>query len=220
MAEGEWYMSFRDSPLGPPKNTEWVNVVMNLSQDGIYVDPDTGELLTRNPQNKHIAHELSHAIGVEHHGDKDVFGGVEWNWRRGTPLGSTPGQIYEQRVTPISVVQEQGLRAMTIEELFRSGTRRTVWVGKRSGQHSGNVDCVMRYIVAVAYEDVSVPTRRIWHGGDGLPGDSLCESGVGTRFNYLTHIPQSRYGDADAGRGNCKHQFVISDKWSGPRRPQ
>ena len=43
----------------------------------------------------------------------------------------------------------------------------------------------------------------------------LCTSGAGTGVNDASHKPQPRYGDAAAGRGNCRDQIRVSDKY-GP----
>ena len=214
-AKGEWHTALPGSSLGPPKNTRWVNVMINRR-------PDTSQfpdlVVTRSWQSKHIAHELSHGIGVDHHGDGD--GRVRWRRGRRHPQLFEEGQILEGG-TPIKVAHERGsgLRDMTINEVFGSAdaVERMVYLGRRSGQHSGNVDCVMRYVIAEAYQNISdLAHGRILHDTKEPTGFELCNSPVGTVINDLMRNPQSRYGPADTNRGNCSRQFVISDKWDRP----
>ena len=85
-------------------------------------------------------------------------------------------------------------------------------IGVRQGAHSGDQDCVMRYYFAEFYEatgrkdtiyQVNPGTERI--------GIDICHSGKGTGINASSHEPQSRYGNAAAGEGDCFSQICPND---------
>ncbi len=198
---------------GPPKNTLWVNVTMGHTEDAVYVVGARGGLRSSNFQSKHIAHELSHAIGVYHHGDTDIWTndklGVPWE---SVDIGGGARQLRESgnNITLISEADGSSLG-------FPIGTEFYCRLGKKNGQHSGDVDCIMRYCVAQAYRYQADSTKRVWHDQIEPPGRTLCTSRLGTDFNK-TNQPHPRYFDTDPKRGDCKHQFVISDKWEAKDR--
>ena len=85
-------------------------------------------------------------------------------------------------------------------------------VGVSQGEHSGDQDCVMRYYFAKFYEMkgrkddlylVTPGTERI--------GIDICHAGTGTGINAPGHQPQSRYGNAAAGEGDCFNQICPND---------
>ncbi len=200
---------------GPPKNTLWVNVVMGLSEDQVYSMGPRGALRSGNYQAKHIAHELGHGIGIYHHGESDPWTngkiGVPWSSR--DPDGDGLHSMYEQG-TLITVLDEASGGPRT----WPAGANFNCVLGEKNGQHSGEVDCLMRYVTARAYRYQANSNTRIWHGQAEPPGKSLCTSRIGTDFNAGGHSPHSRYFDTDPKRGDCKHQFVISDKWEAKDR--
>jgi hypothetical protein len=203
---------------GPPKNTMSVRVAMIDSIDVVFqLTPNFR--VTQNANSTHIAHELSHGIGVYHHGDRDTFGGTDWHRASGVTIpgiSSPVDRVIEGAQTGplIDVLLEAGLTPMGNDAIFGvGGTQIKIWIGERSGQHSGDVNCVMRYAVAQAYRREGAPSTRVIHATLEPYGDALCTSQIGTLFNYITHSPQSRYGPADTKRGNCAQQFVISDKF-------
>ncbi len=85
-------------------------------------------------------------------------------------------------------------------------------IGIDHGAHSGDQDCVMRYYFANFYEAtgrkdalyvVTPGTERI--------GIDICHAGTGTGINAAGHRPQSRYGNAAAGEGDCFSQICPND---------
>lgn len=85
-------------------------------------------------------------------------------------------------------------------------------VGREHGEHSGDQDCVMRYYFARFYEAKSSKnTLYIVTPGTERIGMQICHSGAGTGINASSHQPQSRYGDAAAGEGDCFSQICPND---------
>jgi len=72
------------------------------------------------------------------------------------------------------------------------------------GLRSGNVSCVMRY------DNVGTVIRGF---NPEEIGSSLCGSAAGTGYNANNQL----FRDADAKRGDCKHQIRISGKGGRPK---
>jgi hypothetical protein len=91
---------------------------------------------------------------------------------------------------------------------------RTIRVGQVGGTDCGNELCVMRYYFANAYKVagrenayyVIRPTAGANHAGR-----DICRSPAGTGPNAASHQPQSRFGDAHSGRGNCFGDICPND---------
>ena len=87
-------------------------------------------------------------------------------------------------------------------------------VGHEHASHSGNEDCVMRYYFARFYEAKNKEnTLYIVTPGTERIGLEICHAGKGTGNNAPKppNLPQSRYGDAAAGEGNCFSQICPND---------
>ncbi|MGC4071611.1 MAG: hypothetical protein QM760_03705 [Nibricoccus sp.] len=176
-----------------------------------------------------IAHELSHASGVRHHGENDDY--VVWlrmqrevngrleSWFEERPMGfdeetqrsfipPTPGahiRIFDadnQEISP----EESG----PFDE-------KVIFLGHYGQQHSGDTGCVMRYFVAGGYVLPGRPRDRFVAPRDHW-GMALCSSGEGTDFNEEQSssgvtIP-ARFSDAT--KGNCSHQICVRDDVPAP----
>jgi hypothetical protein len=163
-----------------------------------------------------LAHELFHCVNVWHHGDVDE--NRYWH-------GEVAGQLQEvrsaaaQQGAAITVREESG-RDVTpryLEPLSAPGVQRwKVWVGRPGGQHSGHENCVMRYDCAMAY--VSQSAADVRYVVTEPVGQSLCGSPNGTGVNDPGRSPQSRYGAAGAGRGNCLSQILVNDAANAQQR--
>ena len=197
---------------GPPKNTREVSILPSMLAG---VTPLTqfrnGETYAIAGADRTICHELGHALGIRHHGDKDL--GLQiWTYRRndhGDPIIYVGGAA-------VRVRSEETDNLMDPLELFggkKPGEPMLVWTGERHGQHAGDVACVLRYVIARAYRSQSEPDLLYYHSHGEIKGNRLCTSPAGTGVNMPTHDPQSRYFGADADRGDCTHKFVVSDHW-------
>ncbi|MFO0722912.1 MAG: hypothetical protein U1E65_03945 [Myxococcota bacterium] len=144
-----------------------------------------------------IAHELSHAVGVVHHGPDGSDQRVRWDLQ-------ADGSIEEIGATMVVIDLET--EAHTVSML--TGPSELAVVGVPGGQSSGDEDCWMRYIWATAYPSNMDPTIRYTRYSEA-PGSALCSSKAGTGVNAPGHLPQSRYGDAT--RGNCSAQLRVRD---------
>lgn len=99
-----------------------------------------------------------------------------------------------------------------------------VIVGGEGGADSGNELCLMRYYFATAYAIKGRErTYYVVRPGANRAGRSLCRSPEGTGGNAATHHPQSlfppqsRFGDAYIGRGNCFNWICPNDAIPPPK---
>jgi hypothetical protein len=85
-------------------------------------------------------------------------------------------------------------------------------VGKPQGAHSGDQDCLMRYYFAKFYEATGrKDTLYVITPGTERIGIDICHAGTGTGINAAGYKPQSRYGNAAAGEGDCFSQICPND---------
>jgi hypothetical protein len=146
-------------------------------------------------QARTVAHELSHAVNVLHHGEGDEL--VRWEAR-------PDGSIEEIGAPPLLIALETEAHvAITL-----TGTSTLEVIGKEGGQSSGDESCWMRYIWASAYPSKMDPTIRYTKFSEE-PGNTLCSAKAGTGVNRAARSPQSRYGDAT--RGDCSAQLRVRD---------
>ena len=86
-------------------------------------------------------------------------------------------------------------------------------VGVEQGPHSGDQGCVMRYYFAKFYEAKNSAQKTLYlvtPGSESI-GLSICHAATGTGVNAAGHTPQSRYGDAASGAGDCFSQICPND---------
>lgn len=176
-----------------------------------------------------IAHEIAHAIGVEHHGEKDFY--AEWTVGEALrPDGSTNRWFEEQRfkadsrtgqLAPVSGrYRIRVFREKQTDEIRPSSSVVTlvptpVYVAQRGGEHSGDEYCLMRYHNAGAYIaknrlfDRILPKKTIVVNLPGMNPFGFCGSCRGTGFN------PDRFGHATLG--DCARQICVRD--TAPLRP-
>jgi len=205
-----------------------------------------------------IAHELLHAVGVEHHGKGDYSLRVSFlspdskkNPLHKPAFHSGDGTIitlltesgedkaiayyakykeardWMKMVTwKVAVAQAQDMLDSVhqtepsaeeiAEQLIDSVLERMLAfdlsVGVEHGEDSGDQDCIMRYYFSNAYPARGRPnTFYVTEPGTEPIGQTLCSSSKGTGINGGGHQPQSRYGDASGGLGNCAEQICPND---------
>ncbi len=177
-----------------------------------------GSVIISDESGSTIAHELSHACGVVHHGEDDP-GMVLW--RRDTSV--TPHVIREFALDDdgniddgdhgkiIRVSKEQGGALVDVppdRKVFDHDL--TLYLAAcRNGQHSGAEECYMRYDCASAYVNPKRADGRVKILDGEVSGWDLCDNKKGTGVNDRGRKPVSRYGDAE--KGDCKSQVNCVD---------
>lgn len=137
-----------------------------------------------------VAHELSHAVGLQHHGDGPDFP-ADWYWQLG-PDGAW--QLYEQRITAIEV---QTARDKTISKWvpdpdFPSSPIQVYWEPRKAGEA----------LRPFRKEDgppagsltVSVDRWHVWVGAEGgkFSGDQACLMRYYDKQAYLSKAEPGR----------------------------
>jgi hypothetical protein len=215
------------APFGPPVLTKYVTL------------PTGGRWRTESPSSKNsmldqaledkistVAHELCHAVGVQHHGGGVSF--AVWKWKK-DPDGVT--RLYEQGFTSPAFADKKGA-PMAIRAFRESdGTEleagsdlpgqldatlggNKLMISVKSGESSGAEACVMRYLDGEAYRSDRAPgVYFVPDPAQWVKRAILCDTKQGSTFNAAGHSPQPRYGDAP--RGECKNQIVVSDAYAG-----
>lgn len=188
---------------GTPKDVSRVYV-------GTLAKPLAGAASPQSEYANCIAHELLHCCNVKHHGDGD--GWVTWQ-RRGTLFGngrwvSEDGDTTDDAIVP---TLETGQPASLDLWVWGDTGATQLWRGVEHGEGSGCDTCVMRYGMAECYPSLTDPKVRYVVMERNTPGSTLCTSPAGTGINATGHKPQSRYGAAAPGRGNCAGQICVND---------
>jgi hypothetical protein len=98
------------------------------------------------------------------------------------------------------------------------GLPKPLTIGEDGGTDSGNELCVMRYYFANGYRKKGDKDSYFMiRPGQNKIGRDICRSPAGTGGNAPGHDPQSRFGNAAAGRGDCFSQICPNDNVP-PRR--
>lgn len=206
----------------PPLN-DFMNHVLSYQQKGLVVSPAITELQSM------VAHELGHASSIWHHG-ADLEGDPYWYSPDGSTIKEIPKGTSKSAVltyvtndlgTPIRVFTEGGGR--TASQQLHAGDiglgQNVAHVfprGEFNGTHGGDVMCFMRYDSSTNYVAQADPTKRYYAGE--FAGLSLTNTVQGTGTNRSPRTPQSRYGSAQSGRGDCSTELCINDNVTpGPR---
>jgi len=204
--------------IGRPKVTDHVEILGSLFAPG-----------NEDEVSAVIAHELLHSIGVLHHGDTDIRY-VEWSRKARTISGVEEAWYEERRIEPVKGGWRYVGSAYPIRLLDGDGNEyraqddpvylvdpKKGYVGCFGGEHSGDVDCVMRYRCAAAFRPGLGPQFDRLKVPEAEPrGWKLCTSEVGTDFNGPNRR-FIRYGNAK--RGNCEKRFCVRDDAPAPKAP-
>ncbi len=149
-------------------------------------------------------HDLAASVYVQYAEVMAKFGPMMMGmlldlWSKG-PAGSSDPKVARERA-------EASLRGSLDQAYVQLGL-----VGMAHGEHSGDQDCVMRYYFARFYEAKGAKnTLYIVAPGTERIGIDICHAGTGTGINAAGHQPQSRYGNAAAGEGDCFSQICPND---------
>jgi hypothetical protein len=187
-----------------------------------------------------VAHELSHAVDVYHHGDVDhnefwTFDRQTLTVRSGSNAISVLLESSDLNSPDPADQVDADLPRLGVDQVQDNNPKdqngkpmpgRWVYVGNTvcrgvvmmNGQHSGDQLDIMRYHAAQAYIPAGFPDIRIWIGpGAEATGVDLTDHPGGTGVNDPNRGPRPRYGDAFAGtgsdgRGNDRSQVDVNDK--------
>jgi hypothetical protein len=196
---------------GPPKNTKEVSYLSIMLVPPLDRAEVEAKLQRFARVDWAICHELGHGLGIRHHGDKD--GGFStWTFHKnaaGEPINTINGKdvIVKDEQTGKFMIPTDFMSPLT------EGKPWEIWIGEPNGQMSGNDTCVMRYVLPSMYRSKTDPNVFYFFRNEDKFGNRLCSSPEGTGVNLASRKPQARYGDADQGRGDCAHKFVVSDHW-------
>jgi hypothetical protein len=182
-----------------------------------------------------VAHELSHAVNVYHHGDVGHIRG--WAIDNAQPPNVVECDLVTGACNNVTVMTEDQ-KPMSFAGVTSNfplpkcphnvlclivsvGNDVCASTGKvtLNGLHSGDQNSVMRYYNANAYIPDGSPNLRIWVGSqeaqDDYIGLQLTDHPAGTGVNSP---PRPRYGDAyggdgtaNSGRGNDASQIDVND---------
>ena len=164
---------------------------------------------------------MAHTAGVYEHGAGDRQ--VQWlvwedeNGKLAVHEMTLGGDGSGDPVT-ITVRREDGSIIPPSHKMFDVEGGLLLTLGVDQGQHSGAEACLMRYDTSWAYISDADPNMRYFVKDTEKRGATLCDSPAGTGVNALGRNPQSRYGGAAPGRGDCMHQICVNDAVSPPLR--
>jgi hypothetical protein len=227
--------------LGPPKYTSGPVIDAQQLADFAARNPGYGEsgLIGLGLAEGTIAHELCHAVGIDHHGTVPINNRSQGDYLVRWVITKKPDDTFtisewrleqnrdgtftiEQGRTPIKVLTENGrevspavLWGVASQDSSTGSADRFVFevpIGAYHGEHSGNAGCIVRYDYAWAYVAKAQPNVRYWVRRDDQGGFGLCDNPKGTGVNAPGHPPQPRYGDSVWAKG-CKGQIVVNDAY-------
>jgi hypothetical protein len=172
-----------------------------------------------------VAHELFHSVGVEHHGEFDK--GTILVYIHGPQSTEKPSPVpsLSWGDTPITIQDEHTgkdlaadwyaavLASVGNRPLYWASWAQDMYVAQVNRQHSGDDQCVMRYMFAQLYPAGGDDALVFYYVPPGTEpaGLQLCDTSDGTGINAPDHKPRPRYLGAAPDRGNCKAWVCVND---------
>ncbi len=219
--------------LGPPKNyyfliitkdfnpkpKGWAETNGSVDGDGHVKTGEGGAKILTDEYARTVSHEMLHCFHIRHHGDDGDYGNYQFMY-------SDLGHSWEIKMkNKENYLDDNGFYyhvkmfweddpTHEINSTDNVVPAREWHIYGNNSTHSGVEDCIMRYDVADGYiKESNIYLLRGKALYVELSGINLCNSTIGTGVNSRKHKPMSRYGDAAPGRGDCIHQFCVSDKY-------
>ena len=201
-----------------PTSDGWSTVEGKVGDKSNIETGKAGSKIYTDEYARTLAHELLHCFNVHHHGDINDYGSAAFHYFS----NEKKWFVYEIKINNISLsklfdmnLYWEDAPGIEISANDSDKVQGRYWhVFGPQSTHSGVEDCIMRYDNSNAYtfgESGIYLVRGKYQYGE-LSGITLCNSTKGTGVNAPAHKPRPRYGDADAGRGDCIHQFCVSDR--------
>lgn len=215
-----------DKPFGPPRLTKYIQI------------PTHGDYITGDGPID-VAHELGHAVGLQHHGDGATFPefwfweqDAEGNWQlyeRDVEIEPDGGLQQKGAPRPIQVFYEPAKGSSATKPVEpgmdftglpgfpnRSGTKHgwLLQLYTQGGEWSGDEECFMRYEDKQAFFQLNGAEsthRYLVDAKQNRTRTKFCTTKEGHYVNADDHNPFSR-GGKEASRGECFKHIVINDE--------
>lgn len=172
-----------------------------------------------------VAHELGHAVALRHHGEGPLLPtgerlskddtGIVWTIKL-KPNGDLEikenGKVIEVRAEDDKPSGRIEVWKLNLTQLNQTSMQYPVWLGVPGGEHSGDVNCMMRYNTAFGYRSKSDPKVRYVIDNNGAPGKKLCIDKAGNDWN--SRLTEARFGDAS--NGECRFKICVCDAYDPP----
>jgi hypothetical protein len=168
-----------------------------------------------------LLHDLLHCCNVRHHAPvtAEEKSGVQWTLGMGE--GKEP--ILMEGRNRIRVVRESDGVDVTSNYLAplqgpMAAPFLLVQVGSWQGSCSGHPFCVMASPSAQYFRSRQDPSVRYYVRSEELRSGHwlICSKSDSLQWNAPDHAPESHFGPAPAGGGDCLHQIVVNDaaRWN------
>jgi len=220
-----------DASVGPPKTVTYVQVPAAKSceatgpNDERYVADRVTE----------VAHELCHAVGIDHHGDGNV-GMYFWAWKQtssgewklmeydlvDTDADDKALQLKQAGAVQVHVIRESDLKEVQPTDNLERWARpikhlngyRVFLVTGKGGPQSGADRWFLRYEWFPYISAKNDTVRYLPNPAEWKLRNELCDASDGTGANAPDHVPESRSGPAQLGK--CRRQLVVNDLFNPP----
>lgn len=170
-----------------------------------------------------VAHEMGHGSSMDHHGNSDNMVKIredngKWVQYNTVEKEDPNGATTLEYVFPPSGPVKLKIEKTDVEVPVKKGEIYTLWNCVEGGQHSGDNDCLMKYICGNVYQS-QVESDTWYLVTDEYAGMTFCKSSDGTGVNdpnwaFPASHPHSRHGAAS--NGDCIHQLCINDLYTPP----